>query len=67
MLISRVPAIAGGPLELHPIVDGPRHRPQGVRPVPVAQVRRRSVLSTIRETVGAPTLNSRVAVAIVTS
>ena len=57
MLMSRVPAIAGGPLELHPIVDGPRHRPQEVRPVPAAQVRRRSVLSTIRMTVGTPTLN----------
>ena len=45
---SRVPAIAGGPLELHLIVDRPRHRLQDKLPVPVAQVRQKSVPSMNR-------------------
>ena len=63
VLISRVPAIAGGPLELHLIVDRPWHRPQGELPVPVAQVRQRSVPHPT--TVGTRTLNSHVLRAIV--
>ena len=62
---SRVLAIGGGPLELHLIVDRPRHRPQEELPVPVAQMRQRFVPSIIPTTVGTRTLNSRVLRAIV--